>query len=68
MSPRTAEVYAEICKAAANGETRIAPVVYSYCFGRSATSAAFRMAKANGIIEVAYMSCVGTPVYQAKTR
>jgi hypothetical protein len=55
----------EIKSAVAAGQTMIAPVIFSHCFGRAATSAAFRMAKAQGLIEVAYMSCVNTPVYRA---
>lgn len=62
----TLEILAEIKKAASKGETRITPCVFSWAFrNRAATSAAFRMAKAQGIIEVAYMSVAGTPVYQA---
>lgn len=60
----TLEVLAEIKNAVAAGQTRIVPCIFSHCFNRAATSAAFRMAKAQGIIEVAYMSCVATPVYQ----
>lgn len=65
MSPKTQVAYDAIAAAVAAGQTRIAPVIFSHCFGRAATSAAFRMAKANGLIEVAYVSVVGTPVYQA---
>ena len=64
MSPKTAEVLAEIKAAVRQGQERIVPCLFSHCFGRAATSAAFRIAKARGIIEVAYMSCVGTPVYR----
>jgi hypothetical protein len=65
MKPATAEAFAEIKNAIAQGQTRIAPCIFSHCFGRAATSAAFRMAKQQGLIEVAYISVVGTPVYQA---
>jgi hypothetical protein len=65
MNTRTAEALAEIKSAIAAGQTRIVPAIFSHCFGRAATSAAFRMAKAQGLIEVAYTSCAGTPVYQA---
>lgn len=65
MNPKTEAALNEIKRAAAEGQSRIAPQIFSHCFGRAATSAAFRMAKAQGIIEVAYTSCVGTPVYQA---
>ncbi len=65
MNTRTAECLAEIKNAVASGQTRIVPCIFSHCFGRAATSAAFRIAKRDGIIEVNYTSCVGTPVYQA---
>ena len=65
MNTRTADAYNEIKRAAAEGQTRIVPCIFSHCFGRAATSAAFRLAKKHGIIEVAYTSVIGTPVYQA---
>lgn len=65
MSPKTAAAFAEIKSAVAAGQTTIVPAIFSHCFGRAATAAAFRTAKAEGIIEVAYTSCAGTPVYQA---
>jgi hypothetical protein len=65
MSPKTAAAIAEIKAAISAGQTRIAPATFSHCYGRAATSAAFRVAKAQGLIEVAYTSCAGTPVYQA---
>ncbi len=65
MNPRTAECLAEIKRAATTGQTLIAPCTFTPCFGPAATSAAFRIAKRDGIIEVNYTSCVGTPVYQA---
>lgn len=64
MKPRTAECLAEIRAAVKAGQTMIAPSIFSHCFGRAACSAAFRIAKAEGLIEVAYTSVVGTPVYQ----
>jgi hypothetical protein len=66
MKPATAEVIAAIKEAVARGEDKITPVIYSHCFGRAATSAAFRKAKADGIIVVNYISIVGTPVYKGK--
>ncbi len=63
-SPATQAALNEIKAAVAAGQTMIAPGLFSHCFGRAATSAAFRMAKAQGIIEIAYMSCVNTPVYR----
>lgn len=43
---------------------RITPCLYTWAFGRSHVSAAFRKAKALGVIEVAYISVAGTPVYR----
>lgn len=63
-SPNTQAALNEIKAAVAAGQTRIAPSFFSHCFGRAATSAAFRMAKAQGLIELAYTSCAGTPVYR----
>ncbi len=61
----TLEVLAEIKSAAAKGQNSIVPAVFSWAFkNRAATSAAFRMARAQGIIEVRCMSCAGTPIYQ----
>lgn len=65
MSPKTAIALDAIKSAVAAGQTMIAPQLFSHCYGRAATSAAFRKAKAEGVIEVAYTSCAGTPVYQA---
>ncbi len=64
MSPKTAEALEEIKSAVASGQTKIVPCTFSHCYGRAATSAAFRIAKREKIIEVAYISCVGTPVYR----
>lgn len=61
MSPKTAAVIEEI---KASTTDAIAPVTFSHFFGRAATSAAFRIAKARVIIELAYMSAAGTPVYR----
>lgn len=65
MNTKTVEVLNEIRRAVAEGQTRLVPVIFSHCFGRAATSAAFRMAKAEGLIEVAYIGGHGRPVYQA---
>lgn len=66
MNLKTAEVLAEIKSAAASGQTMIVPSIFTHCFkNRAAVSAAFRIAKRDGVIEVNYMSCVNTPVYQA---
>jgi hypothetical protein len=54
----------ELKKAAAEGQEGLAPSLFSHFYGRGATAAAFRMAKAQGLIEVAFISCAGTPVYR----
>ncbi len=64
-SPRTTEALDEIKRAAATGQRWIVPAIFSHLYGRAATSAAFRMARAQGVVEVAYVSAMGTPVYQA---
>lgn len=66
MNAQTTAALNEIKAAVAAGQQMIAPSIFSHCFGRAATSAAFRAAKAHGVIELAYMSCVGTPVYRGK--
>lgn len=64
-SPNTQAALNEIKAAVAAGQTRLAPSIFSHYFGRAAVSAAFRMAKAQGLIEVAYIGGTGTPVYRA---
>ena len=66
MTLRTNEALAEIKNAVAAGQTRIVPAIFSHFYGRAAVSAAFRLAKAQGFIEVAYVSAAGTPVYKGK--
>jgi hypothetical protein len=63
-SPPTQAALNEIKAAVAAGQQRIAPSLFSHFFGRAAVSAAFRMAKAEGLIELSYMSCANTPVYR----
>jgi hypothetical protein len=65
MNAKTTAALEEIKSAIRAGQDKITPAIFSHCFGRAATSAAFRAAKAQGIIEVAYTSCAGTPVYRA---
>ncbi len=66
MNLKTAEVLAEIKSACAKGQDKIVPSIFTHCFkNRAAVSAAFRIAKRDGIIEINYMSCVNTPVYWA---
>jgi len=64
MSPNTQAALNEIKAAVEAGQQRIAPYLFSHFFGRAAVSAAFRAAKAQGLIEVAYMSMANTPVYR----
>lgn len=64
MNTKTAIAYNEIVAAVAAGQDKIVPAIFSHCYGRAATSAAFRLAKRDGLIEVNYMSMVGTPVYR----
>jgi len=59
---RTEEIIAAIVTT--SHTHRIAPALFSHCFGRAHTSAAFRLAKSRGLIEVAYISCAGSPVYK----
>lgn len=65
MSPKTQAALNDIRAAVAGGQQRIAPATFSAFHGAASTSAAFRIAKAQGLLEVAYQSCVGTPVYRA---
>ncbi len=61
---QTAEVIDAIKAAVAAGQERITPATFSFAFGRGVTAAAFRKAKADGIIVVNYISVAGTPVYK----
>lgn len=65
MTPATQAALNDIKAAAQAGQSRIAPALFSHFHGRAATAAAFRLAKAQGIIELAYTSMAGTPVYRA---
>ena len=57
---------AEILEAIKQDESKmIAPSIYTWAFGRcNNVSAAFRIAKQQGIIEVDYIGGTGTPVYK----
>ncbi len=46
----------------------IAPCTFTAQYPRANVSAAFRAAKARGIITVSYRSVVGTPVYRKALR
>ena len=62
-SEKTAEIVRYIRNLKAGD--KIAPVILTYVFGRTNhVSVAIRIAKEFGYIEVAYMGCTGTPVYQ----
>ena len=65
ISSKTAAVLTAIQESIASGEQRMAPATFSHCFGRAATSAGFRLARARGLIEVAYIGGMGAPVYRA---
>jgi hypothetical protein len=65
MNTATQNALNEIKSAVEAGQTRIAPGIFSHVFGRAATSAAFRAAKAQGLIEVAYIGGTGVAVYRA---
>lgn len=65
MNATTQTIINEIREYAKTGVDSIAPVVFSHCYGRGVTSAAFRAAKAQGIIVVSYISAAGTPCYKA---
>lgn len=68
MHAKTQQILDAI-KADVGNREHIAPCIYSWAFkSRAHTSAAFRIAKQNGIIEVAYMSAAGTPVYRRTAR
>lgn len=59
-SPKTQEII-EALKV--DKSERIAPVTYTWAFGRAHVPAAFARAKKLGIIKVSYISAAGTPVY-----
>lgn len=62
ISPKTQEIIDAIKE---DPSEMITPCIYSWAFrSRANTSAAFRIAKEQGIIEVSYMSAAGTPVYR----
>lgn len=65
MKVNTAAALAEIERAAAEGYDKIAPVIFSTIYGRAACSAAFRIARQKKVVEIAYVSAAGTPVYRA---
>lgn len=64
MNTRTQAALDEIVEALANGQQLFVPAYFSHFFGSGATAAAFRIAKARGLIEVAYQGGTGTPVYR----
>lgn len=64
LSDKTAAALAEIEKACAQGCQMIAPVIITHFFGRAASAAAFRIALRNRVVEIAYTSAMGTPVYR----
>ena len=65
MSPQTKAALNEIKAALAAGQATLCPYLFSHIFGRGATSAAFRVAKTQGLIEIAYIGGTGAPNYRA---
>ena len=66
MNATTKIAYDQIKACVASGHQMITPNLFSHCYGRAATSAAFRCALRDGIIEIAYRSVINTPVYRGK--
>lgn len=64
MSPKTAAALAEIQEAIADGCTRIIPAYFQRRHGPATVAAAFKVAKAAGIIEPAYIAADRSTVYQ----
>ena len=64
MNAKTAAALAEIKRCVAEGYRLISPPLFSHCYGMGATSAAFRIAKRQGLIEVNYIGGINSPVYQ----
>ncbi|WP_137803372.1 hypothetical protein [Caulobacter sp. 3R27C2-B] len=64
MNAQTQAALDEIAAAIEAGQKTFVPAFFSRFFGRGATAAAFRIAKERGLIEVAYQSMAGTPVYR----
>ena len=67
MNAQTQAIVNDI-QAAADAGTLIAPATFTHCHGRQFVSAAFRVAKARGIIVNDYTSVMGTPVYRKALR
>ncbi|MCH7720390.1 MAG: hypothetical protein IH988_05295 [Planctomycetes bacterium] len=63
MNDRTEQVIAAI-QAAADDGVLIAPAMFTAFHPRACVSAAFRIAKARGIIVEDYMGGTGVPVYR----
>ena len=60
---KTEQCLEAIKQEAANGNKLIAPVSFSWAYGRTASAQAFKKAKEQGIIVVNYIGSTGTPVY-----
>jgi surfactin synthase thioesterase subunit len=65
LAARAQAALDEIVAALASGQKTLCPAIFSHCYGRAAASAAFRVAKQRGIVEVAYIGGTGTPNYRA---
>lgn len=64
MSEKTAKVYAAIREEAATGAKYIVAATYTHFHGRAATSAAFRRAVKDGIIERYATGGNNNPIYR----
>lgn len=65
VSAEVESVVEHIKKDAIDGKYSIISMPFSWVYGRSATSAAFRIALQREIIEVKCKSVAGSPIYQA---
>lgn len=63
MTATTQRIVDEIEQMVADG-SRIAPATFTVFHPRANVSAAFRVARKQGIIMVDSPSCVGTPIYR----
>lgn len=67
MKATTQRIIDEIEQAVADG-SHISPATFTAYFPRANVSAAFRVARKQGIIVVDSPSCAGTPIYRKALR
>lgn len=60
----TTAALAEIERAAAEGYDKIAPVALHGFYGKAAVARAFKIARARKVVEIAFVSERGTPIYR----